>query len=175
MNYKELSKVVDLTTKVKDSDNTFESEMEVLTNELWEAEGKVKYPEHWTEDQKLKFDIAFEDFQLDDNPENIKFRSDGEYVWLEWDEEIEDPTNEVKDSEDETSIEVLPHHKEFIDGLQNLGYKLVGTEYPEDTDNIVIYRFDQYLKNDDVYESEELYADGYLDEFADDYVAMFKE
>ena len=52
---------------------------------------------------------------------------------------------------------------------------MVGTEYPEDTDNIVIYRFDQDLKNDDVYESEELYADGYLDEFADDYVAMFKE
>lgn len=73
------------------------------------------------------------------------------------------------------TLQVLPQHKSFIEGLQNLGYSLVGVEYPEDEDNIVIYRFDQDLANRDVYESEELYADGYLDEFADDYVAMFKE
>lgn len=83
MNYKQLCRVADSLIKVKDSDNNFESEMEALINELWEAEGKVKYPEHWTEKQKSEFDIAFNNYQLDDNPENIEFHSDGEYVWLE--------------------------------------------------------------------------------------------
>lgn len=68
--------------KVKDSDNTFISEMKTLTSQLWKT-GKVKYPEHWTEDQKNTFDFSFEEFQLDDSPENVKLHSDGEYVWLE--------------------------------------------------------------------------------------------
>jgi hypothetical protein len=82
MNYKELSRVGDSTTKVKDSDNTFESEMEALTNELYEK-GKGKYPEHWTEDQRRAFDKAFEDYQLEYSSEDFKLRPAGEYVYLD--------------------------------------------------------------------------------------------